>query len=280
VQHHHAHMAAVLAEHGRTHKALGIAFDGTGYGDDGCVWGAEILLGDLTGYTRMARLRYAPLPGGDLAARRPWRVVRGYLSLEPDAKEAFRHAFIGIDPREVELADQQLGAGLNSPLASSMGRLFDAAAAILGIRNVARYEGEAAMELEALAGHRPALPWPMGVRVGAAADGITELDPLPLLVALGEARAEGQDPADLAAVFHESVAAAAAELATGTARWAGVHTVVLGGGCFQNARLLVSLRERLTRNGLEVLVPHRLSPNDGAISYGQAAVAVAQLQTA
>jgi hydrogenase maturation protein HypF len=280
VQHHHAHVAAVLAEHGRTDRALGIAFDGTGYGEDGCVWGAELLLADLAGYTRLARLRYAPLPGGDVAARRPWRVVRGYLSLEPDAAAAFRSAFIGIEPRELDLADQQLRAGLNSPLASSMGRLFDAAAAILGVRNLARYEGEAAMELEALAGRRPALPWPMGVRMGTGADGVTELDPVPLLVALGEARAEGRDPADLAAVFHESVAAATAELAIGAAQATGVRTVALGGGCFQNARLLVSLRERLAQRGLEVLVPQRLSPNDGAISYGQAAVAVAQLQTA
>jgi hydrogenase maturation protein HypF len=278
VQHHHAHVAAVLAEHGHTGPALGIAFDGTGYGDDGCVWGAEFLVASLERYTRVARLRYVPLPGGDVAARRPWRVVRGYLSLEPDAAEAFRAAFIGVEPRELDLADQQLRAGLNSPLASSMGRLFDAAAAILGVRSVARYEGEAAMELEALAGRRPALPWPMGVRVGTTADGVTEVDPLPLLVALGNARANGESAADLAAVFHESIAAAAAELAVGAAEAAGVHTVALGGGCFQNARLLVSVRERLVHRGLDVLIPRRLSPNDGAISYGQAAVAVAQLR--
>jgi hydrogenase maturation protein HypF len=280
VQHHHAHVAAVLAEHGRTGPALGIAFDGTGYGDDGCVWGAEFLIAGLDSYTRVARLRYVPLPGGDVAARRPWRVVRGYLSLEPGAAEAFRMAFIGVEPRELDLADQQLRAGLNSPLASSMGRLFDAAAAVLGVRNTARYEGEAAMELEALAGRRPALPWPMGVRPGTGADGVTELDPVPLLVALGEARAAGRDPSDLAAIFHESVAAATAELAAGAAHATGVRTVALGGGCFQNARLLVSVRERLAGKGLEVLVPQRLSPNDGAISYGQAAVAVAQLRTA
>jgi hydrogenase maturation protein HypF len=279
VQHHHAHVAAVMAEHGRTGPVLGIAFDGTGYGEDGCVWGAEFLVADLEGYTRVARLRYAPLPGGDVAARRPWRVVRGYLSLEPDAAAAWQSAFTGVEPRELDLVDQQLRAGLNSPLASSMGRLFDAAAAILGVRTVSRYEGEAAMELEALAGRRPALPWPMGVRLNASADGVAELDPVPLLVALGDARAEGQDPADLAAVFHESIAAAGAELALGQAEATGVRTVALGGGCFQNARLLVSLSDRLVRAGLEVLVPRRLSPNDGAISYGQAAVAVARLRT-
>lgn len=280
VQHHHAHVAAVLAEHGQAGTALGIAFDGTGYGDDGCVWGAEFLVADLAGYRRVARLRYAPLPGGDVAARRPWRVARGYLSLEPAAAGAFRRAFIGVEPRELDLADQQLRVGLNSPLASSMGRLFDAAAAVLGVCTVARYEGEAAMELEALAGDRPAAAWPVAVHAAAPADGVTELDPLPLLVALGEARARGTDARDLAAVFHESVAAAAAQLAARAADAAGVRRVALGGGCFQNARLLTSLRGRLARAGLEVLVPRRLSPNDGAISYGQAAVAVARLRTA
>ncbi len=275
VQHHHAHIAAVLAEHGRATPALGIAFDGTGYGDDTHVWGAEFLVADLAGYVRVGRLRYVPLPGGDLAARNPWRVARGYLTLEPSAERAFAKAFVGVDPRELDLVDQQLAAGLNTPLASSMGRLFDAATAILGVRAVAHYEGQAAMELEALAGTRSAEPLPFPHRSGG--DGVTELDPLPLLIALGDARARGGDPAELAAAFHESVAAATAELAARSAADAGLDVVALGGGCFQNARLLVSVQRRLERRGLQVLVPRRLSPNDGAISYGQAAVAAAQL---
>jgi hydrogenase maturation protein HypF len=156
-----------------------------------------------------------------------------------------------------------------------MGRLFDAAAAVLGVRTTAQYEGQAAMELEALAGTRSATPLPCTVRPGP--DDIAELDPLPLLVALGDARARGDDLADLAAVFHESVAAAAARLAAWAAGQAGLNVVALGGGCFQNARLLASVRRRLTRRGMQVLVPRRLSPNDSAISYGQAAVAAAQL---
>jgi hydrogenase maturation protein HypF len=276
VQHHHAHIAAVLAEHGRTTAAIGIAFDGTGYGDDTRVWGAEFLVADLAAYARVGRLRYVPLAGGDLAARNPWRVARGYLTLEPSATPAFARAFVGVDPREVDLVDQQLVAGLNTPLASSMGRLFDAAAAVLGVRATAQYEGQAAMELEALAGTRPAAPLPFPVRPGP--DGIAELDALPLLVALGEARAGGVDLADLAAAFHESVAAAAAELAARAAGEAGLDVVALGGGCFQNARLLATLACRLEARGLEVLVPRQLSPNDGAVSYGQAAVAAAQLR--
>lgn len=275
VQHHHAHIAAVLAEHGESGPAIGIAFDGTGYGDDAQVWGGEFLVADLAGYTRVGHLRYAPLPGGDAAARAPWRTARGYLSLEPWETAALAPAFAQVDRQALALVDQQIAARLNTPLASSMGRLFDAAAAILGVRSVAHYEGQAAMELEALAGDRAAAPLPFPLR--AAAHGTWELDPLPLLVALGEAALQGEDRATLAATFHESIAAGTAELASRCATDRGIGTVALSGGCFQNARLLEQVRRRLEVEGLRVLVPRRLSPNDGSISYGQAAVAVALL---
>jgi hydrogenase maturation protein HypF len=181
-----------------------------------------------------------------------------------------------VDPAKQFTVARQLAAGLNTPLASSMGRLFDAAAAVLGIRQVAQYEGQAAMELEALAGRRPAQPLPFPVTGDSAAGWV--LEPVPLLAALGERMARGVDVADLAAAFHESVAAATDELAALVAATAGTRTVALGGGCFQNARLLISVRARLEARGLRVLVPRRLSPNDGAISYGQAAVAAALLR--
>ena len=275
VQHHHAHIAAVMAEHGELGPVLGIAFDGTGYGDDGHVWGAEFLLADLAGYRRVGQLRYAALPGGDLAVRRPWRVARGFLALAPEAAPAFARAFTGVDPQELALADQQIAQSLNAPLASSMGRLFDAAAAVLGLRTVARYEGQAAMELETLAADTAAAPLPFPAR---ECDDAWELDPIPLLTGLGESLARGAAPTALAAAFHESVAAGSAEVAARAAAAAGVSTIVLGGGCFQNARLLTALRQRLAERGLRVLVPRLLSPNDGAISYGQAAVATALLR--
>ena len=276
VQHHHAHVAAVLAEYGVTEPAVGVAYDGTGYGDDGHVWGAEILVADLAGYRRAGHLRYAPLPGGDLAARRPWRAAAGYLSLEPGAARAFARAFEGVDAGKQHAVAQQLAARLNVPLASSMGRLFDAAAAVLGIRRVAQYEGQAAMELEALAGRRPAQPLPFPLAENG--NGSWTLDPVPLLALLGERLAGGEHVADLAAAFHESVAAATDDLAARVATAAGTRAVVLSGGCFQNARLLVSVRARLDARGLRVLVPRRLGPNDGAVSYGQAAVAAAVLR--
>ena len=274
VQHHHAHIAAVMAEHGVTAPVLGIAYDGTGYGDDGTTWGAEFLVADLTGYTRVGHLLPAPLPGGDLAARAPWRAALGYLSTDPGAAGSLRVAFEGVDPGERAVAERQIAARLNAPVASSMGRLFDAAAAVIGLRRYSGYEGQAAMELESLAGRRPAAEYPCRLE---DIDGRLVLDPLPLLSWLGARRQRGVDQADLAADFHASIAWSTARMAQRLARAHRVETVALGGGVFQNARLLASLQERLETAGLRVLTPRRLPPNDGAISYGQAAVGAALL---
>jgi hydrogenase maturation protein HypF len=275
VQHHHAHIAAVMAEHGRSGPVIGIAYDGTGYGADGNVWGAEVLACDLEDYHRLAHLRYAPMPGGDAAARAPWRAALGFLATEPSVAPAFRLAFEGVGHRERAVADGQLAARLNSPMASSMGRLFDAAAAVLGIRRVSQYEGQAAMELEALAGRRAAREFRCCIKNGT--DGSWQLDPIPLLVELGERRQSGEDPADLAADCHATIARCTAELARRACEATGLTTVALGGGVFQNARLLTSLQGRLEALRLQVLTARRLGPNDGAVSYGQAAVAAARL---
>lgn len=277
VQHHHAHIAAVLGEHGETGPVLGVAFDGTGAGDDGTSWGAEFLLADVRGYRRVGHLRPAPMPGGDRASRTPWRAALGYLSLEPGYTDLFEPAFRGVDPLELEVARRQIDRGVNAPLASSMGRLFDAAAAIIGVRRTASYEGQAAMELEALAGRRPATEYPAHFH---EVDGCWILDPLPLLATLAARRSRGADPANLAADFHASVAWGTAEMVRRTASSAGVTAVALGGGSFQNARLLESLVSRLEFSGFRVLTPRRLPANDGAISYGQAAVAAALLASA
>jgi hydrogenase maturation protein HypF len=274
VQHHHAHVAAVAAEHGVKTKVVGLAFDGTGLGDDGNVWGAETLVADLTGYTRVARLRYVPLPGGDLAAREPWRVALGYLSLEPSVAHAFKLAFAGIKSEHRATAERQVERRINTPLASSMGRLFDAVAAILGLRRHVSYEGQAAMELEALAGAQPAAPFTIPLRENGDC---LVLDPIPLLAALGEQRQRGVDAGFLAARFHESIVRAAAEVAIAAAERGGIDTVALGGGSFQNARLLSGVRARLEARKLRVLVPRLLGPNDGAISFGQAAIAASLL---
>jgi hydrogenase maturation protein HypF len=275
VQHHHAHVAAVMAEHGVTGRVIGVAFDGTGYGDDGNVWGAEFFDADLATYRRAGHLRYARLPGGDLAAREPWRAALGYLALDPDAAHAFSYILDAVHYNLRNIAMQQMARRLNAPFASSMGRLFDAAGAVLGVSLDNRFEGQTAMHLEALAGARRAQPLPFPMT--QAADATWILDPVPLLIALGEARQRGIAVIELAAQFHESIAAGTDQLAARLAADAGLGTVVLSGGCFQNARLLVSLRARLEARGLRVLVPQRLSPNDGAVSFGQAVVAAALL---
>ncbi|MEO8635530.1 MAG: carbamoyltransferase HypF [Gemmatimonadales bacterium] len=275
VQHHQAHIAAVMAEHGVTEPVIGVAYDGTGYGQDGAVWGGEVFAGDLTGLQRVGHLRYAPLPGGDLAVRQPWRTALGYASLCSEARTVMTPIFARLPAHEVQLAEQQIARKLNCPMASSMGRLFDAAAMILGVRHCVEYEGQAAVELECLAGQRAASEFHVALDVDE--HGVAQLDPLPLLTWLARRRLHGADIADLAADFHESVAHATTLMVARAAEVAGLRTVALGGGVFQNARLLDSVRRQLQRRGFRVLVPRLLPPNDGAISYGQAAMAAAML---
>jgi hydrogenase maturation protein HypF len=184
--------------------------------------------------------------------------------------DAFKLAFRDIDERELQTVRAQVEKRINTPLASSMGRLFDAAAAILGVRCRASYEGQAAMELESLAGSIIAEPLPMEMKeIGE----LIELDPTPMLAALGEMRQGREHVGLLAARFHETIIHAASHVAVVTARRAGLKTIVLGGGSFQNVRLLTGIRGNLEQKGFSVLVPRQLGPNDGAVSYGQAAIA-------
>ena len=272
VQHHHAHVAAVAAEHGVTEPVIGVAFDGTGFGDDGAVWGGEILIADLVSYRRVGHLRYAPLPGGDRAAREGWRAAIGYAHGRGADGDALVATLSTVDANRVRVVRAQCAAGLNAPPASSMGRLFDAAAAILGICTDSRYEGEAAMRLEAAAGRLSADP----IAMPLSRDGGMSIDPVPLLAELARRRQDGEDPGVLAAAFHESVVEATASTVLRLAEREGLQLVALGGGSFQNARLLTALRRRITVAGLRVLLGRHLSPNDGAISYGQAVVAAAR----
>lgn len=272
VQHHHAHIAAVAAEHGITEPVIGVAFDGTGLGTDGAIWGAEFMVADLRSFRRVGHLRYAPLPGGDRAAREGWRAALGYAHVAGADGELILRALRGLD-RGARLVMQQCRAAVNTPLASSMGRLFDAAAAIIGVCSVSRYEGEAAMRLESTAAGIAAEP--IALPLSESQPWI--LDPVPMLTELARRSLAGEDPAYLAAAFHESVCDSAVAIVLRIARRERLDRVALGGGVFQNARLLSSLRSRLARAGLRVLTGVELSPNDGSISYGQAAIASAQL---
>ena len=247
VQHHHAHAAACLAEHGEEGPALALVFDGTGYGTDGTLWGGELLRCDLGSFERIAHLEAVPLPGGAAAIREPWRVAAVHLELG-ERPVPFEHW---------ELVRESLK--VNAPLSSGMGRLFDAVAAVLGVRSEVTYEGQAAIELELLAGEADAQPYPWAFGSGTELVGLVHDD-----------LAAGRNREEIAAVFHETVAAAAA---AACAEATEPRTVVLSGGTFQNLRLLASTRRRLEKLGFRVLSHRRVPPNDGGISYGQAAVA-------
>jgi hydrogenase maturation protein HypF len=251
VQHHHAHAAACLAEHGETGPALALVFDGTGWGTDGTLWGGELLRCDLASFERVAHLRPVPLPGGEAAIREPWRTAASYLELAHRPVPFARWPLVRESLR------------VNAPLSSGMGRLFDAAATVLGLREEVTYEGQAAVELELLAGDTQAAPYEWRFGDGPA-----------LIAAVHDDVVAGRPPAEVAAAFHETLAAASARACADVA---GEGTVVLSGGSFQNLRLLASTRARLEEQGFRVLAHRLVPPNDGGVSYGQAAVAAALL---
>jgi hydrogenase maturation protein HypF len=285
VQHHHAHVASAAAEAGLTGELIGVAFDGLGMGDDGTFWGGEVLVATLAAYRRAARFGRAPMPGGALAVKKPYRMALGYL-LSAEAFEAggtvgdwidpeLTRAFLDrLDPREVEVVRVQLARGLNAPVSSSAGRLFDAAASLLGIRDVAEYEAQAAVELELLAEEGSVRPLPFEI---ARRDGLLVYDPRPTLRALLEGRAAGTPAETLAARFQETVAAVTRQLCGDVRAATGLREVALSGGVFQNQWLATTLVRRLTGDGFEVHTNQRVPANDGGISYGQAAVAAARL---
>ena len=277
VQHHHAHIAAVLAEHDVRERVLGIALDGTGYGADGASWGGEFLAADMRDYERLAHFAYILLPGGDRAAKEPWRLALWVLHTMY-GEEITRRApkFIETLPAGWELLMQATAAGVNAPLTSSAGRLFDAAAALLGVCRVNAYEGQAAIGLELLArrARRAGVILPYRVNRGEAP---LMIDFVPVLAALAD-EAENlseEERAGRALDFHVTMAAAVAEVLHLLSALTGLRTAVLSGGVFQNALLLEELLAYL--EDFRALLPHAAPPNDGGIAYGQAAVALARM---
>lgn len=265
VQHHHAHVAATAAEHGVRGPFVGVAYDGLGMGDDGTLWGGEIFRATFRDYQRVGRFGRVPLPGGEAAVRRPSRMALGYLH---GAEDFGAPSIPDLRPApEAALVRRMIERRVNSPLASSAGRLFDAAAALLGLCEENSYEGEAAVLLEtAAAAHDgPALDWKLHRR-----DGLWVYDPVPTLrdlVTCGE-------PAGVAAArFHTTIAEVTAALVREVA--GELRTVCLGGGVFQNRRLVDAVTRELSE--FRVLVGERVPVNDGGISYGQAVVAAALL---
>ena len=275
VQHHHAHLAACLAEHRERGPAVAAIYDGTGYGTDGTIWGGELLVGDLVDFERAGHLLPARLPGGQRAIREPWRMACAWLTAAvgegPAPPETISRA---VEPQKWEAVSELMRRGVASPVTTSMGRLFDAIAAMCGMRLEVNYEGQAAAELEAICSVEEQDSYPLEVR---REDAGLVLDPRPTVRAVAADLEGGVDRTRIAARFHNAVAAATACACMRLAGERNLGTVVLAGGSFQNRLLLESVAATLQRAGLRVLVPERLPPNDGGISYGQAAVAAARL---
>ena len=271
VQHHHAHLAACLAEHGETGPAVGAIYDGTGYGPDGTVWGGELLLGDLAGFTRIGHLSPVRLPGAERAVREPWRMACAWLVAESGEEPVLPPALAGSVEASAWSAVAALALrGFAAPVTTSAGRLFDAVAALCGLPARVNYEGQSAIELEALAepAERGAYPLPL------LEDGqLIVLDARPTVAAVAAGVVAGAAPGIVSARFHNAVADATARACVRAAAHHATETVVLSGGVFQNRLLLARVEDRLERAGLRVLTPARLPPGDGGIAYGQAAVA-------
>ena len=286
VQHHHAHIASVLSEHGLSGLVIGIAADGTGYGTDGAVWGCEILAADLADFARLVHLGYVPLPGGERAVRQPWRMAATYLA------QTYGDAFLELDIPFVRQLDrskwhalaQMSARGINSPQTSSLGRLFDAVAALIGLRGEVLYEGQAAIELEMLAvGTRLIVfpddrmqPYPFTIRRQEQSP--ATLDVSPMIRSIVSDIQQGLSPSQIANRFHRTIAELLAAAAREARDLTGLQSVALSGGVFQNRLLLETLVARLEEMGFQVYINRRVPPNDGGLSLGQLAVAAARIQ--
>ncbi|MGW6979103.1 Kae1-like domain-containing protein, partial [Streptomyces sp. NPDC054932] len=289
VQHHHAHIASAMAEHGLDggRPVIGVAFDGTGYGDDGAVWGGEVLLADYAGYTRFAHLAYVPLPGGDAAVHRPYRMALSHLRAAGIGRTPDLPCTAACPADELQVLERQLERGLNCVPTSSMGRLFDAVSSLIGICHRAGYEAQAAIELEGAAlGAHPAGPgsgpdhpgpgYAFGLRVPPDPDGgPVTADPAPVLAAVVADLRAGTAPALIAARFHASVAALVVALCDLARGRHGLDTVALTGGVFANTLLSSACARMLRASGFNVLRHGRVPPNDGGLSLGQLMVAAA-----
>jgi len=270
VQHHHAHLASCLAEHGISEPAIGVVFDGIGYGADGHIWGGEFLVGDLKEYRRVGHLRYQPMPGGDLAAREPWRMALSYLQSAIGEVPSELKCFSGIAKNELRLVSKAMERRINTPLTSSCGRLFDAVAALIGLRQVITFEGQAAMELEMLADpdQSKAYPWRLSHQ-----DDLIICDPAQMIEAIIKDHLSGVGADRIAGSFHLSLATMIEEVCVELQRQTGLKQVVLSGGVFQNCLLTEMVVRRLEKAGLTVLTHSLVPPNDGGLALGQAVVA-------
>ncbi|MBN9121101.1 MAG: carbamoyltransferase HypF, partial [Planctomycetes bacterium] len=276
VQHHHAHMASCMAEHGLTGPVIGVTFDGTGYGTDGAVWGGEFLTGDYRAFRRAAHFRYVGMPGGEKAIREPWRMAAAHLA---DAGVGFAPPGARVLQPQLVSVRAMIERRINTPLTSSAGRLFDAVASIAGVRDAVSYEGQAAVELEALATEtEPEASYPFAIEDGSGGEPpepVRVVDTRPLVLAAARDAESGVGAARVARRFHTTLVEIVAAVCGRVRAETGLDGVVLSGGVFLNALLASETGARLARDGFRVYRHRLVPPNDGGLALGQAAVAAA-----
>jgi hydrogenase maturation protein HypF len=280
VQHHLAHVAGCMAEHGLEGQVIGLSLDGTGYGTDGRIWGGEVLVSRIDGFERFAHLEYVSMPGGEAAIREPWRMALGHLSAAGfDVSSDSVLDLVAAKEQEARVLLRMMERGVNSPLTSSCGRLFDAAAAVVLGRRVVDYEAQAAIELEGLAIDEADEP---GYEMELAGGDRATREPVrigagPLWLELLKDLRAGISKERIAGRFHAGVAAGFVRAAVLARAATGVRQVALSGGCMHNRRLARLLRAGLEAEGFEVFQHAQVSPGDGGLSYGQAVVGAAML---
>jgi hydrogenase maturation protein HypF len=279
VQHHHAHMASCMAEHGLVEPAIGVTFDGTGFGIDGAVWGGEFLVGDYHQFRRAAHLRYVGMPGGDQAIREPWRMAASHLA---DARAENAALKARLLQNQWQTVARMLTRRFRAPPTSSAGRLFDAVASLAGVRDHVSYEGQAAVELESLASCvAPAGAYPFAIEPVSKDTGesLLVIDTRPLIAAVAEDANRQTNAATVARRFHTTLVDLIAQVCQRLRETTGLDVVVLSGGVFLNALLTSEVSSRLRHDGFRQYRHRLVPPNDGGLSLGQLAIAAAKLRT-
>jgi hydrogenase maturation protein HypF len=279
VQHHHAHVAACMAEHGFTgdRPVIGVSFDGTGYGEDGAIWGGEILIADYAGFERAYHLSYVPMPGGDKAIKEPWRMALAWLDAAgiewDESLPAIKYPTNRSNPTQelTKVVRHQIKSGVNSPPTSSIGRLFDAVSSLAGIRHTANYEGQAAIEMEAIVDPNERGVYPL-LLTG------NQIDAAPLIREVVNDLHAGLNKTIIAARFHNSLAQMVMDVCWQLRLSHGLSEVILSGGVWQNMILLIQCVDLLRKQGFDVFLHQEVPVNDGGIAIGQAAVAAWKLE--
>lgn len=277
VQHHKAHIASCMADNDIEGEVIGVSFDGTGYGEDGNLWGGEFFTGTYGCLKRAAHLEYVRMPGGSAAVREPWRMALSCLvKAGEDTGAAARILELDLNDLQLEMIDRMTATGINSPLTSSMGRLFDAVSAIAGVRNHISYEGQAAMELEFIAakGNYGLYPYELSL-----SNGVYIIHTGSIVRNAMQDRKDQISRAVISAKFHETAADIVRSVCQRLSRDTGLKRVVLSGGVFQNMLLLANVFDKLEKEGLKVFIHKKVPANDGGLSLGQAMIAVAEANT-